>query len=239
MMNKHCVVLAGGLGTRLFEITKGRIAKAMIEIDGKPFLDYKIESLIRMGFQSIDLLVGEHGEQIELHVRKLNVIGIEFRVFYDGPNLLGTAGSIAAIRSKLPDVFWVTYGDSLVEIDVSEADLIYDDFKRSIMSVYRNCDEVEPSNIEFDSTEMKVTMYKKKSDSGHFEWIDYGMMRLNVEMFDQIPSDKQSDLYSVIIDQIAKKNMMAYPVNSPYWDVGNPQRFAETTKKIQKDKNRV
>jgi NDP-sugar pyrophosphorylase family protein len=97
MMNKHCVVLAGGLGTRLFEITKGRIAKAMIEIDGKPFLDYKIESLIRMGFQSIDLLVGEHGEQIELHVRKLNVIGIEFRVFYDGPNLLGTAGSIAAI----------------------------------------------------------------------------------------------------------------------------------------------
>lgn len=238
-MNKHCVVLAGGLGTRLFEITKGRIAKAMIEIDGKPFLDYKIESLIRMGFQSIDLLVGEHGEQIELHVRELNATGIEFRVFHDGPNLLGTAGSIAAIRSELPDVFWVTYGDSLVEIDVSDADQIYGDAKRSIMSVYRNRNEIEPSNIEFDSTEMKVTTYRKNSDSGHFEWIDYGMMRLNIEMFDQISSNTKSDLSSVIADQIYKKNMMAYPVNRPFWDVGNPQRLAETAEKIQKDKNRV
>lgn len=238
-MNKHCVVLAGGLGTRLFEITKGRIAKAMVEVDGKPFLDYKIESLVRMGFQSIDLLIGDHGDQIESHVQKMNATGINFRFFYDGPNLLGTAGSIAAIRSELPNTFWVTYGDSLVEIDVSAAEFVCGDVKRSIMAVYRNCDEVEPSNVEFDSIEMKVTKYRKESNSERFEWIDYGMMRLTIEMFDHIPIGKHSDLYSVINNQIYAENMIAYPVNIPYWDVGNPKRLAETTIKIQKDKNRV
>jgi mannose-1-phosphate guanylyltransferase/phosphomannomutase len=239
MMNRHCVVLAGGLGTRLSEVTKGRIAKAMVDVNGKPFLDYKIESLIRMGFQSIDLLIANHGHQIESHIQKLNARDVDFRFFFDGPTLLGTAGSIAAIRSELPNVFWVTYGDSLVEIDVLAAELVCSDVKRSIMTVYRNCNEIEPSNVEFDATEMNVTKYGKESNSGHFEWIDYGMMRFAVEMFDQIPNNKHSDLNSVIINQINNKNMTAYPVYSPYWDIGNPQRLAETALKIQKDKNWV
>ena len=68
MTASHCVLLAGGLGTRLTKITGGLIPKALAEVGGVPFLQFKLLSLIQMGFTSIDILVGQHGEQIESFV---------------------------------------------------------------------------------------------------------------------------------------------------------------------------
>jgi NDP-sugar pyrophosphorylase family protein len=72
MSELHCVVLAGGLGTRISAITDNNIPKALIDVGGIPFLHFKIMSLIEMGFTSIDLLVGVHGEQIDMFVKSRN-----------------------------------------------------------------------------------------------------------------------------------------------------------------------
>ena len=42
----QCVILAGGLATRLRPITE-RIPKSMIEVRGRPFLEYQIDLLKR------------------------------------------------------------------------------------------------------------------------------------------------------------------------------------------------
>ena len=65
MSEMHCVVLAGGLGTRISGITENKVPKALIVVGGVPFLHFKILSLVEMGFTSLDLLGGVHGEQIE------------------------------------------------------------------------------------------------------------------------------------------------------------------------------
>jgi NDP-sugar pyrophosphorylase family protein len=70
MTTGHCVLLAGGLGTRLVDITGGLIPKALAEVGGIPFLHFKLLSLIQMGFNSIDILVGQHGDQIEQFIHK-------------------------------------------------------------------------------------------------------------------------------------------------------------------------
>ena len=40
----------------------------------------------------------------------------------DGPTLLGTGGSIGAALEALPEVFWVTYGDTLLEVPMADVE---------------------------------------------------------------------------------------------------------------------
>ena len=53
----QAVVLAGGRGTRLHPLTLTR-PKPMVEILGKPFLEYQIEQLREQGFKRVLLLLG-------------------------------------------------------------------------------------------------------------------------------------------------------------------------------------
>ena len=51
----QCVILVGGKGTRLGELTRN-FPKPMIEVNGKPFLLYILDYIQRFGFKEIILL---------------------------------------------------------------------------------------------------------------------------------------------------------------------------------------
>jgi len=42
---KTCVVLAGGLGLRLRQLTNGLVPKVLAPVNGEPFLAHKLRSL--------------------------------------------------------------------------------------------------------------------------------------------------------------------------------------------------
>ncbi len=59
----QAVILAGGRGTRLHPLTLTR-PKPMVEILGKPFLEYQIEQLREQGFKKVLLLLGYLPEMV-------------------------------------------------------------------------------------------------------------------------------------------------------------------------------
>ena len=65
-VDTQCVILAGGLATRLRPITDN-IPKSMVSIDNRPFLEYQIELLKNMGVADIVLCIGHKGEMIKNH----------------------------------------------------------------------------------------------------------------------------------------------------------------------------
>ncbi len=62
----QAVILAGGRGTRLHPLTLTR-PKPMVEIQGKPFLEYQIEQLREQGFKRVLLLLGYLPEVVRDH----------------------------------------------------------------------------------------------------------------------------------------------------------------------------
>ena len=60
----QAVILAGGRGTRLRPLTDTR-PKPMVEILGKPFLEYQVEQLRDQGFKRILLLLGYLPEVVQ------------------------------------------------------------------------------------------------------------------------------------------------------------------------------
>ena len=61
---KEAVILAGGLGTRLRDVT-GPTAKAMAPVNGKPFLLYLFQMMLKAEFDRVILATGFQSNSIE------------------------------------------------------------------------------------------------------------------------------------------------------------------------------
>ena len=104
-MNLYPVlILAGGLGTRLGKLSKNS-PKSLININGKPFIDYQLKYLKLQGVNEVVICTGYLGEQIKNYVG--NGIKFNLQVSYseDGSKKLGTGGAILKALSLLPDFF--------------------------------------------------------------------------------------------------------------------------------------
>src|ERR1039458_4877965 len=104
-------ILAGGWATRLRPVTE-KIPKALIEINGEPFLAHQLRLLASKGVKRAILCVGYLGEMLEAYAGDGSRFGLQLTYVPDGPHLRGTAGAVAHARPLLGESFFVLYGDS-------------------------------------------------------------------------------------------------------------------------------
>lgn len=115
---KQCVILVGGKGTRLGDLT-AQTPKPLLTVGGLPFLDYLIEYIQEQGCESILLLAGHQGTQIYEHYRTKTRCRLPIECVIEREPA-GTAGSLILARERLHDQFFVCNGDSIFKIDFSE-----------------------------------------------------------------------------------------------------------------------
>ena len=109
-MDIQVVILAGGLATRLGDLTKNR-PKSLVEIQGKPFLAYQLELLKNDGITDIVLCTGHLGTQIEETFGDGSNYGMHIRYSRENKTA-GYAGALKNAGPLLNDIFTVMYGDS-------------------------------------------------------------------------------------------------------------------------------
>src|SRR5437763_913650 len=111
-------ILAGGFATRLRPITK-RIPKCLIEISGRPFIDYQLDLLRRNGLVHVVLCVRYLGEQVQRVVGDGSKQGMKLHYIFDGPTLFATGGALRRALPLLGEAFFVLYGDSYLDCNYS------------------------------------------------------------------------------------------------------------------------
>jgi NDP-sugar pyrophosphorylase family protein len=237
MNDRHCVVLAGGLGTRLLPITGGLLPKALAPVLETPFINYKLESLVQMGCTSVSLMIGELGFMIEDHIWSNPLLKLDIQCLHDGETLLGTGGAIAKWTQRLPDKFWITYADSLVVADLDKAEEKLGKSRFSgIMTVFHNSDWLQVSNTNV--IEDAIDAYDKSANLGTYEWIDYGLLYLRREHFETVIPDQYVDLSAVFSPLIANRNLMAWEATERFWEIGSPAALRETEAElVRRSKN--
>ena len=62
--NNTAVILAGGFGKRLSKITKNKLPKPIVKINGKPFLDYLLNHITKFKIKKIIIITSFLSEQI-------------------------------------------------------------------------------------------------------------------------------------------------------------------------------
>jgi NDP-sugar pyrophosphorylase family protein len=225
-VTRTIAILAGGLGTRVAALTGGTIPKAMLPVAGAPFIDHKLEEARRLGATRVVLLLGHGAGQIVEHVGDGSRFGVPVTVVLDGDELLGTGGALRQAAAGVGDRPWITYGDTLLDVDLDAADRRADELGcRGVMTVLRNRDQLEPSNTTVVAD--RVTAYAKGDPPGTHDYIDYGLLRLPMAAFDAVEA-RAFDLSIVVQDLIAARDLAAFEVHERFHDIGTPESRSET-----------
>ena len=225
-MNRTVAILAGGLGTRVAALTGGTLPKAMLPIAGRPFIDHKLAEARRLGAARVVLLLGHGADAIVDHVGDGSAWGFELAVALDGPKLLGTGGSLRRATALLGDAPWITYGDTLLEVDLVQAEAAASAMGcTAVLTVLRNRDRWEPSNTSV--RDGRVVAYTKGDPPGTHEYIDYGYLRIPTAAL--AAQDRDAFVLRPVIEGlITARALAAFEVHERFHDIGTPEALAET-----------
>jgi N-acetyl-alpha-D-muramate 1-phosphate uridylyltransferase len=231
----QAVILAGGLATRMRPKTL-TIPKAMLEVAGRPFIDWQLEKLVACGFDNAVLCVAFLADQIRDHVGDGSRFGIRVRYVDEGPTLLGTAGALRCALELLNPTFLVTYGDSYLPFDYAEPLRRLDAYVGGqsidgVMSVYRNAGQWDASNVRTDGT--WVLAYEKGTRDPSFDCIDYGALALRRDVVAALPEKVSSDLAVLQRDLAAARRLLATMASVRFFEIGSPDGLLELDRHLQ------
>jgi N-acetyl-alpha-D-muramate 1-phosphate uridylyltransferase len=220
------VILAGGLATRLYPVTR-MIPKALITVAGRPFIDHQLALLKENGVTQVVLCVGNLGTHIEEFVEDGSRWGMEVQYSYDGDVLLGTGGAIKKAAGRLPDAFMILYGDSYLDISFEPVvQRFYTANLPILMTVYKNRNALDISNILMKDS--RIVKYDKKDRDSAMEYIDYGLIVIRKEIFDSYHFHEPFDLSLVLSQSVAAGRVASFEVEQRFYEIGSIQGIKET-----------
>jgi NDP-sugar pyrophosphorylase family protein len=229
----QCVILAGGLGTRMRPRSE-TVPKALLEVAGRPFVDHQLAWLAAHGCREILLSIGYLGDRIEAHVGDGARFGLSVRYVNEGMPLRGTAGALrlAADRGVLADEFLLTYGDSYLPIDFAA---VAEAFRASgapaLMTVFENQGRWDTSNVVFDETKGTIALYDKARrlrPVEDFRYIDYGVSALKRSVIEgEVPSGERHDLAELFGALSRRGELAGLRVHERFYEIGSPEGLAD------------
>ena len=239
--------MAGGKGTRIASVN-AEVPKPMIQILGKPILEYQLECLRDQGYDDVILVVGHLGHVIRDYFGDGNGIspatGKPFGVrieYVVETEPLGTAGALYLLKDKLGEDFLLLCGDVIFDIDV---DRFYR-FHRArggVATLFTH-----PNSHPYDSgiimagEDGKVTNWLHKEDPR--EWyrnrVNAGLHFFSHRIFEQglFVELKKVDLDREVLKPLIPTGEL-YVYDSPEYvkDMGTPDRFFAVTEDIRSGK---
>jgi D-glycero-D-manno-heptose 1,7-bisphosphate phosphatase len=111
----QAVCLVGGRGTRLGTLTDST-PKPLLEVGGRPFLDYLVHEARRFGLTRLTLLSGYQSGEIERRYdgKRFGQLAVEV---VPEPEPAGTAGALVNAAGKLDETFFLLNGDSYFDFN--------------------------------------------------------------------------------------------------------------------------
>jgi len=220
------VVLAGGLGTRMRALAP-EIPKCLIEVAGRPFADLQLGWLSSQGASQVLYSIGYLGDQVREFVGDGSRWDLDVRYVNEGRQLRGTAGALrlALDLDLLEDRFLVLYGDSYLNVSLSEVARIHQQGGLpALMTVFRNDGRWEESNATFDGT--LVTRYEKHAANppDDMRFVDYGLSALARSTIEQeVPTGTQRDLASLFSKLSVESLLGGFEVHDRFYEIGSPE----------------
>ena len=218
-------LLAGGLATRMRPMTTS-IAKSMLPVAGLPFIGHQLRMLAAQQVTRVVICCGHLEDQIREFVGDGSAFGCAVRYSADGAQPLGTGGALRRALPLLGDRFLVMYGDSFLPVAIAPIwHFFLDTGKRAVMTVFRNDDQWDTSNVEF--CDGAIVSYSKQARTPRMQYIDYGLNCMSASALALWPEGRRFDLAEVMATLVEQQELGGYEVGERFYEIGSPAGFAE------------
>lgn len=218
----ECIVLAGGLGTRLSGVVSD-VPKCMAPVAGEPFLAHILRDL---ELQFVDHVIFSLGYKHEVVIEWLRQKAFTFKtswVIEQEP--LGTGGGIklALNKAKEKEVF-VLNGDTLFDVNLREMQGTFDPKHKAMLALkpMRNFERYGSVQLDENNT---ITAFEEKQFKEEGV-INGGIYLLNraQENFSAFPQkfSFEKDFFET---EVAAGSLQGYISDSYFIDIGIPEDY--------------
>ena len=243
------VIFCGGMGARLREETEYK-PKPLIEIGGKPILWHIMKIYGYYGFKDFILCLGYKGEMIKEYFYNYEILNNDFTIElgkhkiqlhnlhdeFDWKVTLIDTGEKALKGARLKriekyidsDIFMVTYGDGVANINISDLLRFHDSHDK----VATLTGVKPPSRFGTLSTEgykVKSFIEKPQAIEG---LINGGFFVFNKKIFNYLTDDDLCDLEIGTLDKLAEENELMVYKNLGEWMCMDTVRDMEYLNKL-------
>ncbi len=206
------VILAGGLGKRLRPLTEDR-PKPLVEVCGRPILEWQIIWMKRYGFKDFVLLLGYAREKVIEFLGSGRSLGIRVSyVIEDEP--LGTGGAIKNAESVLrnEDMFIVMNGDIITNLDPRPLMEAVKNDPRAVAGI-----ALVPMRSPYGIVKVEDGYIKEFIEKPTLEYlINAGVYVMKPEIFEYLPD--KGDIERTAFPRLAQeRRLRAHVYKDVYW----------------------
>lgn len=221
----QCVILTGGLGTRIRD-RSGDLPKALIPIQGRPFIFYQLEWLARQDVRQIVLSVGHRGSMIAQAVGDGSQLGVSAVYCDEGETLRGTGGALrlGADRGLLDEAFFILYGDSYLPIQLAPVWQTSEAGQVCTMTILRNAGRWDRSNVAVRDGQILYDKFAADPVSLGMDYIDYGLSVLRRDVIlEQIAAGDVVDLARPLNVLSISNRLRGHEVVDRFYEIGSAE----------------
>ena len=214
------VVMAGGKGTRLGELTR-HVPKPMIKVAGRPILERIIHQLVGAGVTDIYLAVNYLAEVIEDYFGDGRKFGCQISYLRE-ESPLGSGGALSLLPKSIEDPVLVMNGDLISEFDVERFLTTHEKTKAAItVGVQSYQHQVPFGCVEIEDGQIR-TMVEKPALS---ETINTGIYAIAPKYVAMVPNSF-FPIVSLVESALSAGDIVT-PFQIDEWvDVGEPRHLA-------------
>lgn len=215
------VIMAGGLGSRLGELTKNT-PKPMLKVGKKPMLENLINIFSEHGFSNFYISVNYKSEVIKEYFGDGSNLGVNI-IYIEEKKRMGTAGSLALIKNKISEPFFVINGDVLTTLDFEELLKFHIDKCATATMCTRRYSYQVPYGV-VNSDRGLISSIEEKPSYDFF--VNTGIYVLNPDILKLVPKDTffdMPDLFQSMISQGVET--LSYEINDYWVDIGQIQDY--------------
>lgn len=221
------IIQAGGAGTRLKSIT-GDLPKPMVPLDGKPILEWQINSLKRAGVRSFIIVIGKNGETISRYFGDGKAFDVNIE-YIEEKEPLGTAGVLALLHDKIDDDFIFCFGDLMLDIDWQRFLAFHKEKEAAITAFAHPNSHPYDSDILKTNKEDQILAIDSKNNVRDYYYenlTNAGVYICSKEVASFVKEPTKIDFEKVVLSHfVEKRKAYAYRSSEYVKDCGTPERY--------------
>lgn len=235
MLLRQCVILVGGLGTRLGPLT-ATCPKPLLPVGNQPFLDFLLWHAARFEFEKILLLAGYQAEAVIAYANATPYRRIlEIEVLAE-PKPLGTAGALRAAANRLDEKFVFLNGDSLFDFNWLDLIRVAGDKPGTLIVMgLRRLEDTSRSGV-VTAENGRVSGFRPRGAA------ESGLVNGGVYLVDRTILDALPEIGSLEVDVLpvlaAKGAVQGRLYNGFFLDIGIPEAFEAAQELVPKSLRR-
>lgn len=223
------VIMAGGLGTRLQELTRDT-PKPMLKVGSRPLLETIIRGYADQGFHRFYLAVNYKAEQIETHFDDGHQFGVDIRYLREEQRL-GTAGALSLLPERPTQPIVVTNADLLIKENFGHLIDQHTAAGAQATMAVRHYEMQVPFGV-VNAREGCVQSIEEKPV--HHFVVSAGINVLSPEVLDLVPKGQFFDMPSLFNAVLQRGlNARAHQIDGYWLDIGRLPDFERANSEFQ------